>query len=149
MQSRYPHDLQATAIDGDHAVDTELSILRDVFRMLPTGVTVQDEQGRSSIKELRALGLKLSQDRRPTPAQLGGPDFTGQTFVVTGTLAKYSREEIEALIRQFGGKASGSVSKSTSYLVAGEKAGSKLDKAKQLGVKVLTEEEFEQLIGKV
>ena len=45
MQSRYPHDLQATAMDGDLAVDTELSILRDVFRMLPTGVTVQDEQG--------------------------------------------------------------------------------------------------------
>jgi DNA ligase (NAD+) len=108
----------------------------------------QAEHNRTIIQELRSLGLKLTQDKRPSPAQLGGTDLTGKTFVVTGTLAKYSREEIEGLIRQFGGKASGSVSKSTSYLVAGEKAGSKLDKAKQLGVAVLTEDEFEKLIGK-
>ena len=102
---------------------------------------------RKIIDELRTLGLKLTQDRRPSPAQLGGADLTGRTFVVTGTLAKYSREEIEGLIRQLGGKATGSVSKSTNYLVAGEKAGSKLDKAKQFGVTVLTEEEFDRLIG--
>jgi DNA ligase (NAD+) len=106
------------------------------------------DQSRTIIDELRSLGLKLTQDKRPSPARLGGVDLTGKTFVVTGTLAKYSREEIEGLIRQFGGKASGSVSKSTSYLVAGEKAGSKLDKAKQLGVTILTEVEFEKLIGK-
>jgi DNA ligase (NAD+) len=105
------------------------------------------EHNRTIIEELRSLGLKLTQDKRPSPDQLGGPDLTGKTFVVTGTLTKYSRDEIEALIRQFGGKATGSVSKSTSYLVAGEKAGSKLDKAKQLGVTVLTEVEFEKLIG--
>ena len=61
---------------------------------------------------------------------------------------KYGRDEIEGLIKSFGGKASGSVSKKTDYLVAGEKAGSKLEKANELGVKVLTEEEFEALIGK-
>jgi DNA ligase (NAD+) len=108
----------------------------------------QDEVNRATIEELRGLGLKLTQDRPPTPAQLGASDLTGQTFVVTGTLTKYSREEIESLIRQLGGKATGSVSKSTNYLVAGEKAGSKLDKAKTLGVKVLTEDEFNTLIGK-
>ena len=108
----------------------------------------QDDVNRAIIEELRTLGLKLTQDRLPSPAQLGGPDLTGQTFVVTGTLPKYSREEIESLIRQLGGKATGSVSKSTSYLVAGEKAGSKLDKAKKLGVTVLTEEDFDKLIGK-
>jgi DNA ligase (NAD+) len=69
--------------------------------------------------------------------------------VVTGTLVKYQRDEIEALIKSLGGKASGSVSKKTDYVVAGEKAGSKLDKAKELGVPVLTEEEFDKLIGKV
>ena len=106
------------------------------------------ETNRTILQELHSLGVKLTQDKRPSPAQLGGTDLTGKTFVVTGTLAKYSREEIESLIRQFGGKATGSVSKSTSYLVAGEKAGSKLDKAKQLGVAVLTEDEFEKLIGK-
>ncbi len=67
---------------------------------------------------------------------------------MTGTLKRYGREEIEELIRQLGGKASSSVSKGTSYLVAGEKAGSKLDKARTLGVLVLTEDEFDQLIGK-
>ena len=68
--------------------------------------------------------------------------------VVTGTLSKYGREEIEELIRQLGGKAASSVSKSTTYLVAGAKAGSKLEKARSLGVPVLTEDEFDQLIGK-
>ncbi|MSQ95706.1 MAG: NAD-dependent DNA ligase LigA [Gemmataceae bacterium] len=106
------------------------------------------EHNIAMIDELRNLGLKLTQDKRPSPAQVGGVDLTGKAFVVTGTLAKYQREEIEALIRQFGGKASGSVSKNTSYLIAGDKAGSKLDKAKQLGVAVLTEDEFDKLIGR-
>jgi DNA ligase (NAD+) len=108
----------------------------------------QDEHHRNVIEELRTAGVKLTQEKRPAPATTGGADLTGKTIVVTGTLAKYQREEIEALIRQLGGKASGSVSKSTSYLVAGEKAGSKLDKAKSLGVPVLTEDEFDKLIGK-
>jgi DNA ligase (NAD+) len=106
------------------------------------------EPQRAAIEELRTLGLKLSQDRRPSPAQAGGTDLTGKTFVVTGTLARYSRDDIESLIRQLGGKATGSVSKNTSYLIAGDNAGSKLDKAKQLGVQVLTEDDFDKLIGR-
>ena len=73
----------------------------------------------------------------------------GKTLVVTGTLTKYTRDEIEELIAQHGGHAASSVSKKTDYLVAGEKAGSKLEKAKELGVKVLSEEEFEKLISRV
>lgn len=107
-----------------------------------------DAYTQTLVAELRSLGLKLTQDQRPAPAQTGGVDFTGKTFVVTGTLSRYGREEIEALIRSLGGKAAGSVSKNTSYLIAGEKAGSKLDKAKQLGVAVLSEDEFDKLIGK-
>ena len=106
------------------------------------------EDNRTIVEELRSQGLKLTQDQRPSPAQRGGADLSGKTFVVTGTLVKYSRDEIESLIREFGGKSTGSVSKNTNYLVAGDKAGSKLDKAKQLGVKVLTEADFEKLIGK-
>ncbi|MBI1830397.1 MAG: NAD-dependent DNA ligase LigA [Planctomycetes bacterium] len=106
----------------------------------------RDAPNHKIIDDLRALGLKLSQEKKPSPAQLGGADLTGKTFVVTGTLVKYSREEIESLIRQLGGKPAGSVSKNTSYLVAGDKAGSKLDKAKQLGVTILSEEEFDKLI---
>ena len=82
------------------------------------------------------------------PAWLAGTDLSGKTFVITGTLRKYSREDIEALIKDLGGKATGSVSKNTDYVVAGDKAGSKLDKAHSLGVKVLTEEEFEKLVAK-
>jgi DNA ligase (NAD+) len=103
--------------------------------------------GRKTIESLRSFGLKLTEDARPSPKATGGPDLTGKTFVVTGTLSRYSREEIEGLIKRLGGKASGSVSKKTDYLVAGEKAGSKLDKARELGVKVLTEDEFDKLFG--
>ena len=84
----------------------------------------------------------------PEPAKQQAPEgvFSGQTIVVTGTLVKYTRTEIEQLIRSQGGTAASSVSKKTSFVVAGEKAGSKLDKAKQLGVPVLNEEEFEQKV---
>jgi len=76
----------------------------------------------------------------------GPPALAGKTVVVTGTLEKYSRKEIEDLIKRLGGKAAGSVSKKTDYVVAGENPGSKLEKARQLGVAVLDEAEFERLI---
>jgi DNA ligase (NAD+) len=104
--------------------------------------------GRKSIDDLKALGVKLAEDAKPTPAQVGGTDLTGKTFVVTGTLQHFSREDIEELIKSLGGKATGSVSKNTDYVVAGEKAGSKLEKARALGVKVLTEDEFQKLVGR-
>jgi DNA ligase (NAD+) len=105
----------------------------------------QSAGGQKIIEDLRAKGVKLVQDRKPRPA--GAADLTGKTFVVTGTLERYSRDEIERLIKDLGGKATGSVSKKTDYVVAGGKAGSKLEKARQLGVTVLTEVEFEKLIG--
>jgi DNA ligase (NAD+) len=104
--------------------------------------------GEKLVQELKEIGLKLTHDAPVKPAGLVSSAITGKTFVVTGTLSKYGREEIEELIKQLGGKPTGSVSKNTDYLVAGEKAGSKLEKAKQLGVTVLTEAEFDTLIGK-
>lgn len=74
--------------------------------------------------------------------------FAGQTFVLTGTLGSLTREEAKAKIRELGGDVSGSVSKNTDFVVAGEEAGSKLDKAVELGVKILSEEEFIRLIEK-
>jgi DNA ligase (NAD+) len=75
------------------------------------------------------------------------PNITGKTFVLTGTLEKYSREEVKGKIEQFGGKVSGSVSKKTDYVVAGVEAGSKLDKAQELGVQIIDEEQFEKLFS--
>jgi DNA ligase (NAD+) len=72
--------------------------------------------------------------------------LTGKTVVVTGTLLKYTRDEINTIIAQHGGKAGSSVSAKTDFVVAGEKAGSKLNKAAQLGIRVLSEQEFESLL---
>ncbi len=99
--------------------------------------------GRHILAELRAVGLDPRQARRAAPAS--GP-LVGKTVVVTGTLARYTRAEVEALIKAHGGKPSGSVSRKTDFLVAGAEAGSKLDKARALGVRVLSESEFEALL---
>ena len=71
--------------------------------------------------------------------------FEGKTFVLTGSLQKYTRKEAEDIIEKFGGKTSGSVSKKTDYVLAGEDAGSKLTKAQSLGVTIISEEEFEKM----
>lgn len=106
----------------------------------------QNEANRQLIRDIRQLGVVLTEQPRKRVANAVG-DLTGKTIVVTGSLSKYGRDEIESLIRQRGGKPSGSISKNTSYLVAGEKAGSKLEKAKALGIPVLTEDEFQAMIG--
>jgi DNA ligase (NAD+) len=103
-------------------------------------------EGKRVVKELKDAGVKLDVERS-TATGAAGAALAGKTLVVTGTLAKYSRDKIESLIREHGGHAASSVSKSTDYLVAGEKAGSKLDKAKKLGVKVIGEAEFDKLIN--
>lgn len=79
--------------------------------------------------------------------QAEGGVLSGKTLVVTGTLPTMGRKEATDKILQYGGKASGSVSKKTNYVLAGENAGSKLTKAQQLGVPVLTEDEFLEMIG--
>jgi DNA ligase (NAD+) len=104
--------------------------------------------GHKVIEDLRSHGVKLVEDRKTKPAKGHGHDLIGKTFVVTGTLERYSRDEIEGLIKSLGGKATGSVSKKTDYVIAGEKAGSKLEKAHELGISVLTEQAFEKMIGK-
>ncbi len=80
-------------------------------------------------------------------AEEGRDAITGKTFVFTGTLQKLGRKEAEALVEKFGGKAAGSVSKKTDYVVAGESAGSKLDRARDLGVSIITEDEFLAMAG--
>ena len=101
--------------------------------------------GRKTIDALRFQGVNMGAASAAVVAA-EARKLEGKTLVVTGALAKYSRDEINDLIAQHGGHAASSVSKKTDYVVAGEKAGSKLDKARELGVKVLSEEEFEKLI---
>ncbi len=97
------------------------------------------------LKELEALGLTFTQDVSAlTPSS---NVLEGKTFVFTGTLEKFSRNEAKAMVEDNGGKVTSSVSKKLDYLVAGAKAGSKLKKAEELGVTVLSEEEFLNLIG--
>lgn len=80
------------------------------------------------------------------PQTKRGSTFDGMTFVLTGTLAGYTRSDCQKLIESLGGKVSSSVSKKTSYVLAGDEAGSKLDKAQKLGVAVLTEDEFTAML---
>jgi len=101
------------------------------------------EAGQQTIADLKAVGVNMTQPR--TTEQPAGT-IAGKTFVVTGTLEKRSRSDIERLIKDHGGKATGSVSKKTDYLVAGTSPGSKLDKARSFGVTVLSEAEFEELL---
>ena len=74
-------------------------------------------------------------------------EFKGKVFVLTGTLQKFTRNEATELIEKFGGRTSTSVSKKTDFVLAGEELGSKLEKARKLGVKVLSENDFEQMIN--
>jgi DNA ligase (NAD+) len=92
------------------------------------------------IAKLKRAGLQLS---LPEEEEAVPPNFfTGKTAVLTGALMHYTREQAEAYIQRLGGRTAGSVSKKTGFVVAGESAGSKLDKARELGVLVLSEEEF-------
>ena len=102
--------------------------------------------GKAVIEELQTAGVTLavSQSAHQSSSQF----FAGKTFVVTGKLEKFTRDEIHALVLRHGGKTATSVSKNTGYLVAGEKVGSKLARAEQLGVTVLSEKEWEELLKK-
>lgn len=93
------------------------------------------------INKLKANHLNMEEDSSDVSAKL-----KGMTFVLTGTLKNHTRKELEAIIESNGGKTSSSVSKKTDYVVLGEDAGSKLDKAKDLGIKIISEEEFLKLI---
>jgi DNA ligase (NAD+) len=97
---------------------------------------------RKLVERLRDAGLTLVGKKKQR-----GSKLAGKTFVLTGTLAKYSRDEAKKKIEDAGGRVSGSVSKKTDYVVAGSDAGSKLEKARELGVSVIGEKEMEELLG--
>jgi len=104
-----------------------------------------DARNQKLIERLREAGLNFKSELYQ-PAAKAGP-LAGKTFVLTGTLPTLTREEAAAKIESLGGKVSGSVSKKTDYVLAGEEAGSKLDKARKLGVKIIDEKEFLKMCG--
>ncbi len=103
----------------------------------------QQEQTRDLIQRLKKSGVNMESLE---DGEMVDDRFAGKTFVLTGTLEKYTRDEAKKIIENFGGKASGSVSKKTDYVLAGEEAGSKLTKAQGLGVTIISEEEFQEMI---
>jgi len=105
-----------------------------------------DEGNRELMERLRRAGVTMEGPARKVVAP-GDSPFAGKTFVLTGTLERYTREQASALIEERGGKTSGSVSKKTDAVLAGTNAGSKLDKATKLGVRVIDEDEFERLLA--
>jgi len=101
----------------------------------------RSEAGIATIRSLEQYGVNMQgEPRAKTSTTL--PRFEGRTFVVTGTMSRFSRQEMEELIHKLGGKTASSVSRNTDYVVAGSNPGSKLDKARELEIEVLSEEEF-------
>ena len=100
------------------------------------------EQTREMIEKFRLIGINMKCEVK----ELSDSRFSGKTFVLTGTLEKYKRSDAAKIIESMGGKTASSVSKKTDYVLAGESAGSKLDKANELGVVVISETEFEEMI---
>ena len=123
-----------------------LTGLPDIGDIVAEGIVefFEVEENRALIRRFREAGVRLADAPRVETA--GPRPLDGLTLVATGTLKNYSRDAIEARIKELGGKPASSVSKKTSYVIAGEEAGSKLEKARALGVPVLTEDEFEQLV---
>jgi DNA ligase (NAD+) len=95
------------------------------------------------VTRLREAGVKMEEEISAEPTDIR---FSGMTFVLTGTLPTYSRTDASKIIENFGGKVSGSVSKKTTYVLAGEDAGSKLTKAQSLGINIISEQQFRDMI---
>ena len=126
------------------ATESELIEIDDLGEIMAKSVYefFNQPQTIDLINRLKSLGLNMESIQDDETDNR----FEGMTFVLTGALDNYSRKEAEDIIEKFGGKASGSVSKKTTYVLAGEATGSKLDKANKLGVKIISEKEFEEMI---
>jgi DNA ligase (NAD+) len=123
----------------------ELERIPDVGEVVGASIAqfFTEPGNRAMIEKLRAAGLRLTSEPKSAPA--GGSKINGTTWVITGTLSQPRGEIAEEIVRQ-GGKVSGSVSKKTSFVLAGEEAGSKLEKARKLGLRVVSEAEFRKML---
>ena len=123
----------------------ELTQIPDIGEKMAMSVVsfFAEEQTKEFIKKLETAGVNCVDDNENSVVD---KRFENMTFVLTGTLEKYKRSEAGQIIENYGGKTSSSVSKKTTYVLAGAEAGSKLDKAQSLGVKIISETEFEEMI---
>lgn len=128
----------------EKATFEELTEIEEIGHKMADSVVAffKEKQNLNIIDRLKAAGVNM----RKKDAINVNDDFKGLTFVLTGTLEKYTRDEAKKLIEERGGKVTGSVSKKTDYVVAGIDPGSKLSKAQELGIKILNEEEFENML---
>ena len=126
----------------------ELASINEIGETIAQSVYdfLHSDYGSGAVDNLARVGVKMEVDVPSVPTA-GEAVLSGKTLVVTGSLQQYTRDEINDLISRHGGRAASSVSKNTDYLVAGEKAGSKLTKATELGIPVLSEAEFAKLLG--
>lgn len=126
------------------ATSEELSNIDDIGQVVANSIFefFNQEQTKDLIKRLKDAGVNTKEIQKED----ADDRFTGMTFVLTGSLEKFTRENASNLIEKFGGKTSGSVSKKTSYVLAGEDAGSKLKKAQELNVRIISEDDFENMI---
>ena len=121
-----------------------LSMIEDIGPIVANSIRefFMEEQTLDLIKRLKESGVNT----QAIEDEDADNRFEGKTFVLTGTLEKYTREEASNIIEKFGGKTSNSVSKKTAFVLAGEEAGSKLTKAQNLGVTIISEDEFAEMI---
>jgi DNA ligase (NAD+) len=126
-----------------NASEEELQEVNEVGPRIATSIAefFQNPKNRELVKRLHNAGLTFAGKKKQRGTQLAG-----KTFVLTGILAHYNRDDAKKMIEDAGGRVVGSVSKKTDYVIAGTDAGSKLDKAKELGVSVIGEEEMEELL---
>jgi len=127
------------------ATEEELQSIPGIGPSIAESIVVffRQQETRSLIEKLRRAGVKLAEE---APIVEGVRPLAGKTFVFTGVLSRWKREEAEELVRKLGGEATGSVSRRTSFLVMGENPGSKLDRARELNVKIINEDEFEKML---
>ncbi|HWI55079.1 MAG TPA: NAD-dependent DNA ligase LigA [Desulfobacteria bacterium] len=129
LQAAYVDELTSIPEIGPKMADSIVGFFEDPYNL-------------SFLDKLKTVGVNMVQEKE----EIGEQPLAGKQFVLTGALSKYTRKDAQELIERLGGKVSSSVSKKTDYVLAGEDAGSKLDKAQALGVAVISEDEFEELV---
>ena len=145
MQSALTFPMSPTAVSSSsEASEEELTAVGDIGKVSADCIRsyFSDEKNQVVLQRLAQAGVNMTAEESETVDSV----ISGKTLVVTGTLPTLGRKEAQTLIERYGGKVSGSVSKKTDYVLAGESAGSKLTKAQELGIRVISEDELYDML---